>query len=260
MKKYIKNFILISLFVHTSTVQAVSENDRHIYIGAKYGVSDPIVKSFRHKESNTLITLKKSHIYGGKVGYSFYPGMMVEISAAHQPKHRMNYKLPAQSLSAIMPGLEIPETQGTTQVVADVFTLNLAYEMEKMTPLSIRPYAIFGTGLAKIGIKPTISYWKMPAILGGNNLAFFRIKKTSQNCLAWHAGLGFNRALTDNFDIDLAAKMQVVNGIRIKYQTLNMATNSFDSGTKSIKKTIGVGEFTIGLTYKFALNRSKLSV
>lgn len=252
MKKYIKNLILVSLFIQATTTKATT--DKYIYIGGKYGVSDPIVKSFKHHESSTIIRLKKSHIYGGKVGYSFYPGMMLEVSGTHQPKHRMNYRLPAISLSSILPGLSIPETDGTTGVVANVFTLNLVYEMQEMTPLAIKPYAIFGAGIANIAIKPTISYWKAPAILGGNDVAFFRIKKTRQNCLAWQAGLGFNKELVKNLSIDLTAKMQVVDTIRIKYQTLNMNTNSFDNGINSIKKTIGVGEFTVGLTYKFALN------
>jgi hypothetical protein len=45
--------------------------------------------------------------------------------------------------------------------------------------------------------------------------------------------------------------MQVVNNIKVKYQVLN-DTYSFDE-PNPIKKTIGVGEFTMGVTYKFPL-------
>lgn len=258
MNKYIKtSLVWISFFIYTNAAKAAddssSASDRYIYIGSEYGISDPIIKSFRDKESDTLMRLKKSHMYGGKIGYSFYPNMMVEISATHQPKYRLAYKLPSQSLESIMPGLSIPETPGTTRIIANVVTLNLIYEMQAMSPLVIKPYAIFGLGMARIAVKPTVSNWKMPALLGGKEVPYFKIKKTRQNCLAWQAGLGFNRDLVKNFSIDLSAKMQVVNDIRIKPQTLNMNTKSFDNA-KPIKKTIGVGEFTVGLTYKIPLS------
>ena len=43
--------------------------------------------------------------------------------------------------------------------------------------------------------------------------------------------------------------LQVVKDIKIKYETLDIKTQGFKSQTP-IKKTIGVGEFTLGFTFK----------
>lgn len=253
MKKLISFIVFNILFIKACYAEELTPNaaDRYVYLGTEFGLSDPIVKSFKHKDSDTKIRLKKSHMYGGKLGYSFYPNMMVEISGTHQPKYRLAYRLPEVPL---FPGFLIPETPGVTRVSANVFTLNFIYELEKITSFGIKPYAIFGAGVAQISVKPTISYWKPPAFLGmgTDNVAIFKIKRSTQNCFAWQAGIGLSKDITSNFAVDFAAKMQVVNDIRIKYQTLDTATRSFDEA-KPIKKTIGVGEFTVGLTYKFPL-------
>jgi len=247
MKNIICGLALGVTFLNAAYAQDVLDNhmDRYVYIGTEFGLSDPIKKSFRHEESKTKMRLKKSHMYGGRIGYSFYPNMMVEISGTHQPKYRMAYRLPGEGA--------IPETPGITKVSANTFTLNLIYEMQKMKSLAVKPYVIFGAGVAKISVKPTISYLPTDFLgVGSGNIPYFKIKKNNQNCFAWQAGLGFSKDINDKLAIDFGAKMQVVNNIKVKYQTLNMVTNSFDEANP-IKKTIGVGEFTMGLTYKFPL-------
>ena len=49
--------------------------------------------------------------------------------------------------------------------------------------------------------------------------------------------------------MDIGAKLQVVNDIKVKYDTFDIKTQSFVA-QKPIKKTIGVGEFTLGFTFK----------
>jgi hypothetical protein len=70
------------------------------------------------------------------------------------------------------------------------------------------------------------------------------------NCFAWQAGLGVTKAITKNVNFDLGAKLQVVNNIKVEYGKL-------DGGRivpqKPIKKTIGVGEFTLGFTFKIPI-------
>jgi hypothetical protein len=83
----------------------------------------------------------------------------------------------------------------------------------------------------------------------GNNFAFFKIRKNISNCLAWQAGGGLTKDLSSNISIDLGAKLQVVNDIKVKYDTFDMQAQSFVA-QKPIKKTIGVGEFTLGFTFK----------
>ena len=252
MKNIICSFGLCVTFLNAAYAEDVLDNhmDRYVYIGTEFGLADPIKKSFRHEESNTRMRLKKSHMYGGRIGYSFYLNMMIEISGTHQPKYRMAYRLPQQ----LLPGVGVlPETPGITKVTSNVFMMNLIYEMQKMTSLTIKPYVIFGAGVAKISVKPNISYLPPDFLgIGRGNIPYFKIKKNNQNCFAWQAGLGFSKDITDKLAIDFGAKMQVVNNIKVKYQTLNMTTNSFDEANP-IKKTIGVGEFTMGLTYKFPL-------
>lgn len=226
---------------------ASDADDRYLYIGSELGLSEPVVKTFVHKDSDTKMRLKQSRMYGGRIGYAFYPGMMIELSVTHQPKYRLAYRLPSQDLSSL--GLTIPETPGETRVSANVFTLNLLYEMQEQFA-GVKPYVIFGAGVARISIKPTISTTDVFASLGlGNKVTFFKIKKNNIDCFAWQVGGGFSRDLSDNFSVDIGAKLQVVNDIKIKYDTLDPANRIF-SPAKPIKKTIGVGEFTLGFTFK----------
>jgi opacity protein-like surface antigen len=246
MKNLISYALLASAaFINIASAEnsLPSSSDRYIYLGTEFGISDPIVKSFKHKGSNTNIRLKKSHLYGGRIGYSFYPNMMLELSGTQQPKYRLAYILPSQALGG---GISLPENPGITHVSSNIFSMNLIYELNKITALAIKPYVIFGAGIAKTSVKPTTSYY--------NNIPYFKIQKTTQNSFAWQAGFGVAKNIATNFDIDFAAKMQVVNNIKIKYQTLNLPTMSFNK-TETIKKTIGVGEFTVGLIYKFPLNK-----
>jgi opacity protein-like surface antigen len=246
MKNLISYALLASAaFVNIASAEnsVPSSSDRYIYFGTEFGISDPIVKSFKHKASSTNIRLKKSHLYGGRIGYSFYPNMMIELSGTHQPTYRLAYILPRKELTG---GMAIPGNPGITNVSSNIFSMNLIYELNKVTSLAIKPYVIFGAGIAKTSVKPTSSYY--------NNIPYFKIQKTSQNSFAWQAGIGVSKNIATNFDIDFAAKMQVINNIKIKYQTLNLPTMSFNKA-ETIKKNIGVGEFTVGLTYKFPLNK-----
>jgi hypothetical protein len=83
----------------------------------------------------------------------------------------------------------------------------------------------------------------------GDKFEFFRIKKNTVNCLAWQIGGGIAKDLSENISIDLGAKLQVVNDIKVKYDTFDIKAQSFVA-QKPIKKTIGVGEFTLGFTFK----------
>jgi len=259
------------LFSSTSALAQKNAEDRYVYIGTEIGLSEPVVKSFDYKDvagRKTAIRLKQSQMYGGRVGYSFYPSMMAEISWTHQPKYTLAYKLPIEDLSSLVPaqaaaifpnGLAIPSNAGKTNISANVVTLNWLYEFDKQFA-EIKPYIILGAGVAQINIKPTATNWKLPAAisagLGGvTEVPYFKIKKNTINCFAWQIGGGFSRDIGENFSIDVGAKLQVVKDIKIKYDTLvassfaDLAKPEFKAA-KPIKKTIGVGEFTIGFTFK----------
>ena len=61
-----------------------------------------------------------------------------------------------------------------------------------------------------------------------------------------------SKEITDNLSVNLSAKLQIANNAKIDYETLNMATQQFESASP-IKKTIGVGEFGMGFTYKLPI-------
>lgn len=248
MKKITRSLVLAStIFTSMTMAYADSADDRYFYIGGEIGISEPLIKAFEHKESKTKIRLKKSEMFGGKVGYSFYPHMMIELSGTHQPTFKLAYKLPE---TPVVPGVTIPETPGKTKVYANVYTLNLIYEADTLAAIAgIKPYVIFGGGVTKVVVKPTISTWQSPPPFPFGNLTYFKIKKTTTYCPTWQAGVGFGKDLTDNFSADISAKLQVVHNIKINYDTLNVTTQTF-TPAKPIKKTIGVGEFALGFTYK----------
>lgn len=259
MKKIISSLALTSTILIYSQVAYAeqSASDRYFYIGGELGISEPLIKAFEHEESKTKIRLKKSEMLGAKVGYSFYPNMMIELSGTYQPTFKLAYKLPETPVPIPgMPGVAIPETPGKTKVYANVYTLNLVYEADPLAAIAgIKPYVIFGAGVTKVVVKPTTSDWKSPLPFG--DITYFKIRKTTTYCPTWQAGVGFGRDLADNFSVDISAKLQVVHNIKINYDTLDMRTFLTTGGvTKTfnpanpIKKTIGVGEFALGFTYK----------
>jgi opacity protein-like surface antigen len=279
------NFKVIALagtILFSSSAFADNASDRYVYIGTEFGISEPVVKNFIYKSSqgDTKMRLKQSRMYGGRVGYSFYPNMSIEVSGTHQPQFRLGYKHPSIDLTSSLRGLvaqgaialgapaanaaaianatiqsgtAIPSTSDITKVAANVFTMNLLYEFEKQK-FDIKPYVIFGAGLAQVSIKPKTTSWKpepniaaLPGI--GAEVPFFKVKKNVNNCFVYQMGGGLSKDLTDNFAVDLGAKLQVIKDIKIKYDTFDVTTQSFKSQTP-IKKTIGVGEFTLGFTFK----------
>ena len=273
-----------AVLLNSNASLASNADDRYIYIGTELGISEPVVKSFVHEtdEGSTRMCLKQSRMFGGRVGYSFYPNMAVEISGTHQPKYRLGYNLPATDLTPFVqgkvaagarkedpaltpaqaaayaaanyPSSGIPITPDITKISANVAMLNLVYEFEKQK-LGLKPYVIFGAGVAQVTIRAKETLWQPPANLavipGFNNgpINFFKVTKRKQNCFAYQMGGGISKDISDNFAVDLGAKLQVVKDIKIKFETLDMTTQTMKS-RKPIKKTIGVGEFTLGFTFK----------
>ncbi|MFV9890991.1 MAG: outer membrane protein [Rickettsia conorii subsp. raoultii] len=208
------------------------------YIGAEGGIVEPVVSKFRHKHSNTKIILKKSSMYSGEIGYIIYPQIAIEFSATYQPKYRLHYLLPQQNLSN---GLTIPKTPGNTTVLSNIYMLNLIYDLEKIKTFT--PFVILGGGIAQVKVKPTSARWSVI------NSDYFKVRKTHKNCVAWQAGLGISQDVTSNLSIDATAKLQTACRVRINYDTLDMKTGQFVPANP-IKKTIAIGEFGVGFTYR----------
>lgn len=101
--------------------------------------------------------------------------------------------------------------------------------------------------MARVKVSSASSRWDLM------NVEYFRIKTTRSNCFAWQVCLGFSKELSSNFSIDAALKLQAAHAIKINYATLDMKTQQFIIPATPIKKTIGVGEFGIGFTYRLPI-------
>ncbi|XVN42156.1 MAG: porin family protein [Candidatus Rickettsia vulgarisii] len=242
MARLSKILLSASICSIASFAYADEQNTNFLYIGGEYGVVEPVIKKFRHEHSGSDLVLKRSKMYSVKLGYSYYPQMAIEFSATYQPKYRLNYILP-QTITTM--GV-IPKTRGTTRVSSNIYMLNLIYDLNQVRGFT--PFVILGGGIAQVKFRPTTSVWDSP----NGIIDYFRVKKQRHNCLAGQVGLGFSKDITSNLSIDAAAKLQVVHNIKIKYDTLNPYTGGFNRANP-IKKTIGVGEFGIGFTYKLPI-------
>jgi opacity protein-like surface antigen len=211
-------------------VNIVTEKGK-IYFGFEGGVSVPAAKGFTHKDSKTRITMKKSPLYTGLLGYEFAPGMFLEFSASRQPNFKLGIKLPEDKSNAA----------GKTKASADVFMLNLVYDL--MDVGGITPYVVLGAGVAKVQVKEAdVNH---PSL---KQFTLMRTVKKTSTSFAWQAGLGAAYKVSDNLRLTASAKLQVINNIKLYYKSLNQTTyNLTDKG--SMKKTIGTGEFALGFTY-----------
>jgi opacity protein-like surface antigen len=259
MIKNLKPILLSSvvMFAASNAFAGQAESnasDRYFYVGADIGIAEPVVKSFKYQTST--IRLKQSRMYGGRVGYSFYPNMMIELSGSHHPTYRLAYILPESPVTSLpIPGVSIPKTHDKTKVKGNIYMVNLIYEAERNIA-GIRPFATIGAGLARLTIQKNITNWSPDNIYVkaalGSSVPYFQVNKTTQNCLAWQVGAGLVKDLNDMVKINFTTKLQVVNNIKIKYDTLNAKTGKLE-GQKPIKKSIGVGEFSVGFAFKLPI-------
>lgn len=214
-------------------------DDQYMYIGGECGLVLPVIDKFRHKKSGATIKLKRSKMYTGQVGYSFYPQMSVEFSFTHQPEYRVNYRLPEIKMGLIT----IPETSDNTKLSNNVYMLSLVYNLKDFDN-GLSPFVIVGGGLTTASIKATSVKFHGKEI--------FKINKSNTNYPSWQIGGGLEYQLARNFSINASAKLQVVHNIKIKYDQFSTEQQAFVTASP-IKKSIAVGEFGLGFTYKLPI-------
>ncbi len=266
--KVVKTLLLSSVLataINSPYAQAEgqSADERFIYAGLELGISEPIWKEFDYIDDDkrtTNIRLSRSKMIGGRIGYGFYPNMMIEISGTHQPQYDLKYNLPEVDLSDKIPmplgapTPKIPKTPGQTKIKSEVYTLNLIYKLDSMEFAGIKPYIIGGAGIARIKISESFSTWKSdPLPLG--NVKYFRVNKHKMNIPVYQAGLGLSKSFGDNIEVDFSGKFQVFQDIKIKYDTLDLTdlSNIKFKPEKPIKKSIAVGEIALGIIYKLPM-------
>ena len=233
----------VLVFTNAAHANENSVDYREIYFGADFGISEPVVKKFSYEDeehNKTHLGMDNSRMYGGRIGYVFYPNMKVELAASSRPKYRISYTLPA------IESMGIKKTKGKTTADAKIFNLRLIYSMSEQF-YGIKPYVMFGVGLAQMSIKSTSSSADLPG-----NPTIFKVNKSNENCFSYQVGTGFTKDIVDNFSVDFGAKLYVVNNIKIKYDAFDMASSQMKT-KDPIKKTIAVGEFTLGFAYKLPL-------
>jgi opacity protein-like surface antigen len=215
---------------HDVTVD--SSDKGRFYVGFEGGVSVPAMKAFKNKETKARVSMKRSPLYTGLIGYEFAPGMYLEFSASSQPNFGVGIKLPDN------------KGFGRTKAAAKVYMLNLAYDLMEVG--GITPYVVLGAGMAKVTVKEKeILHPQYPAAW---NIISMKTVRRSSNSFAWQAGLGAAYKVTDNLRLTASAKLQVINNVKMHYLSLNKDTGKpTDRGT--MKKKIGTGEFALGFTY-----------
>ncbi|MCC8484206.1 MAG: hypothetical protein LN561_06700, partial [Rickettsia endosymbiont of Labidopullus appendiculatus] len=72
LPKILSIICIYFLFFTKAQADEIEADQRFFYIGAEAGIVKPVVEKFRH-DSGTDFTLKRSKMYSGKIGYSFYP-------------------------------------------------------------------------------------------------------------------------------------------------------------------------------------------
>lgn len=250
--KLLSTVCIATLLASTNAKADQIDSEKFVYAGLELGISEPVKHSFKHKK--TKFRLEKSKMFGAKVGYGFYPNMMLEISGTHQPRYKFSYVLPAFNFALPTPlgnmNISVPKTPGKTTAISNVFTLNLIYQLESLKFAEIKPYIIGGAGMAFVHLKPTMSKLSIDApVIGNITKDFFKLDRSKTNALAYQAGVGLSRSIGDRVEVDLSAKLQIVQNVKIKYSTLDISTGKFVS-QKPIKQTIGVGEFALGIIFK----------
>lgn len=237
-------------------LSAQANNENKFYVGIEAGGSFPAKKSFTIKELDTKAKVKKSALYSVKAGYMVAPQISLDLSYSHQPYYRINI-LPTDSFRKVNVNESIKLKMNT-----DVAMLNLSYILNSPVE-DVKPYVTAGIGFARINVKAkdVIGYTSngvkiengAPAAIMENK-PVLRVKKQKSTHLAYQAGIGAQYKLTDNLYADLAAKLQIIQNGKIKYEILDAkAAEKAEYKLKSnkVKQTLGLGEFTAGVVYYF---------
>lgn len=217
-------FVILITLLNNSLAQ--DDIDEYYYFGLEAGVSSPVVKVFKDTENDSSFRLGSSTMFGFRAGYSFYPGMMIELSATHQPSYGFKYD--------ILKTIVEDDFSGSTKTRTDVTMISIIYALQNEY-YGFKPYFTAGAGIAKVTIKPSKGSFLGEALV-------FKVEKNNINCLTYQFGLGVTKELTKNIALDLSLKLQIIKDIEFKY-------NSFDIISK-VKKSPAAGEFALGLIYK----------
>ncbi|MCP5369289.1 MAG: outer membrane beta-barrel protein [Rickettsiaceae bacterium] len=217
----------------TTNVVAQELRTNYFYLGLDVGASVPALKFFRDQETDTISRLTKSKMFGASIGYSFYPGMMIEFAITHQPSYDLSYEIPGKNL------LFEENLHGSIRAKIQSFFGNIVYQMPAKT-FGLKPYVMVGVGIAKVTTTPVAI-----AVPGYPDFIIFAMDKNKGRYFTYHLGAGVNRDISKHIAVDFALKVQAISKVKSKYQSFNYELDQLVTDSK--KKTVIAGQFTIGL-------------
>lgn len=217
----------------------------NFYLGLEGGISLPVKRTFKEKmksmpELKYEGELSKSSMYGAILGYRFYPKMAAEFNFQRKPSYKLKITTPTVPVPVLG---SIPSGNSTTKVHSDLYLLGLVYDLPQLGQTT--PYVGFDFGVARIKNTATDIYSTLPML---GNVAVVHIRKNSMKAPVFQFNLGITtHEIIPNTQFYAATRLQIIKGVKIKYDTINPITR--EKTPDSFKKTIGVGEFVVGMTY-----------
>jgi opacity protein-like surface antigen len=230
MKTMFKTYVATMLFsvAMPMSVNATELRSDYFYVGLDLGASVPAIKFFRDKETDSISRITKSKMFGASIGYSFYPGMMIEFAMTHQPSYDVSYEIPVKDLGST--------SHGNTNAKIESFFGNLVYQMPAKA-FGLKPYITAGFGVSTLRTTPVdITSLTIP---------IFTMDRTKGKYFTYHFGAGITRDISKHLEVDFGIKLQIIQGVKFKYKAANRTTLELESGSN--KKTLVAGQFTIGL-------------
>ena len=242
--------LLCSTALVTSSYAAQGSSDDHkFYFGIDGGYSAPPPGKHKFEEKTDLGTvigkLQGTEVYEGKIGYKIYPNLGLEIAYAYRPKYKLGIALPDQPTKFGVHG-GLTNTTSKTNVASHTVMLNLMYEAQ--SEKAYRPYFLFGIGYANVTAKVAPINGTVPlnvaqgSFNGNTRPTIGNIKHFVSHRLGWRVGTGMIYDVNEHFAITGGVKLEVINKI-------GLHTQYTDGTQKSLKKTIGVVDLTIGARY-----------
>ncbi|MEY3197527.1 MAG: hypothetical protein RLZZ59_898 [Pseudomonadota bacterium] len=258
-----------------------SSSDGKIYFGIEGGYSLPAKNKFKDKSASGkefIGKLKGTGVYEAKIGYRFYPNIALEFAYAYRPAYKLGiYPSDITFSLPVLPDnpLNISNISSKTKVQSHTAMLNLVYEAQ--TENAYRPYFLVGVGYAHVTPKQSpmigtlsVSPANRPAYTaaaaqvpagsdiqkamgalgagGSITTQIGRIKKFTSERLGWRLGGGMVYDMNDHFSLVGGVKLEVINKIGLHTSSSNPLTGA-EISKDSVKKTIGVLDFTLGLRY-----------
>lgn len=238
-----KTVIVFSLLSASNMASA----SKDFYIGAEYGTYAPLSKKF--KIDNVDVKAAGGSVKGVRIGYQFHPNMFVDFSY----NTRSGVKMSAAMDQGLPAGVRL--AWGSAKLRYDSYILSVRYAMPNGSKFT--PYAGFGVGAAKVGVKHQDKvYVNIPPFVHpvAGPLAFNghsgTVIKKSKLTPAFRLYAGADTKVTEFLSIYLDTKIEVTKKVPVKFEVDNPFTQQLDM-TKTVKTKMGVAEAVLGLRFTF---------